>query len=130
MAGKTYLTKNQLEAMRIHSSETRFVTKIDLVKSILTGLIALFGVWIIMTGLANMSTQEASSLSALSSVIKELRVTEIITTLAGGGIFVAYSYERAGKKRAIRKLGELRKQLESTDEYRGGSGLTNTGGTP
>lgn len=42
---------------------------------------------------------------------------------------VAY-FERRGKKRAIKKLGECRRNLEQYDPARTSSGLTDTGETP
>jgi len=44
--------------------------------------------------------------------------------------FTAWTYERKGKKRAIKEVGDLRRKVEESDAYSGRSGLTDVGDTP
>jgi hypothetical protein len=71
-----------------------------------------------------------ASINAIASVIEKLNFSNWTGYLFGGGTSIAWSFERKGKKRAIKEKGKYQKMIESKDIYRSSSGLTNTGETP
>jgi len=71
-----------------------------------------------------------SSIEALAKLVNALQLSKMAGTIIGV-MGVGYGvYERKGKKRAIGKVAEFRKQLEANDPHNGSSGLTKSGDTP
>ena len=124
------MNKNELELQKV-------IVKADLVGKLFTFLERVvtvsgwvLGLYIIFQGLLGIVQASPASIEALSGFIKELRISNILLTLTTVGAGFAWQHERRGKKRAIKKLSEARKQLEREDPYRGASELDENGHTP
>ena len=89
-----------------------------------------FCLWIIFKGLTDVGRLNVGALKALGSLVYALKLHVIIGYLSAVLTGLGWQYERLGKKRAIKKLGELRKSLEQNDSYRSSSGLRENGDTP
>lgn len=117
-------------AAEISASVRKFELVTDLIKVAVRAGAVVLCVWVIMKGLADLGRLDKGAIGALARVVSALKVSEIVAYAAGAGGFVAWGYERRGKKRAIAKLGEMRHRLEARDAYKGRSGLTTRGDTP
>jgi hypothetical protein len=122
--------KVQIEHMRLMAATHRFQVKADIAKAGMKYAVIFGCAWVGMRSLVDLGSMDKGALAALAGVVKALRLGEWIGYIAGGGGLVAWQYERAGKKRAIRALGELRQEKEASDPDRAGSGLDVFGNTP
>jgi type III secretory pathway component EscU len=114
----------------IHAGITKFELITGTIKSVGKYICMAVCIWIILRGFADIGQLNSSSLRALSTVVKALQLHTLVGYLAAAIFGVAWQYERAGKKRAIKKAGEFRKKAESNDSYRSSSGLRENGDTP
>lgn len=71
-----------------------------------------------------------ASLEALSKVIEKLKFGDWLHYILTAGLGSAWYVERKGKKRAIRKLAEARRNVEVSDKYNESSSLDVNGETP
>lgn len=83
-----------------------------------------------MRGVVDLGGMEKGALSALAGVVKALNLSNWIAYIAAGGGLVAWKAERTGKKRAIKELGEMRRQREANEPNATRSGLDPFGNTP
>jgi len=101
-----------------------------LVKYGISWLAVVGAIYIIFAGLKPFIGQTPEAISAFASFLAKLNFGNITGYVLAGGFGLGWMLERKGKKRAIRKKGELQKSAENNDAYRSSSGLTSTGGTP
>jgi hypothetical protein len=120
----------ELVMARYETSTRKFELGADVVKKVLTSATVLGCVWIVIQGVVNLAEKTPSTVAALASVVKELRLHTIVGYIVGTAGLTAWYAERQGKKRAIRENGNLRHRLEKDDAYNSRSGLDPSGDTP
>lgn len=103
---------------------------IDVTKHGITMAAVVGSVWVCKTGLVEIVGNDQAKISALAKVVNAFQLDKWMGTLVGGAGGAAALVQRKGKQRAVKKVNELRKQLEAQDPYNAGSGLTETGATP
>jgi hypothetical protein len=74
--------------------------------------------------------QSPDGIGALAKVLQALNLGSTVGYMWGFGATVAWKMERDGKRRIIRKKGELQKRVEGGDAYRSSSGLNHHGNDP
>lgn len=87
-------------------------------------------VHLIFQGLGQIVQSSSSSLNALAVVIEKLQPSEFLSYIVAVTSAAGWMYERQGKKRLLKIVDKDRKAIESSDPYKGSSGLTETGDTP
>lgn len=87
-------------------------------------------VQLIIDGLVEISEKSPQQIFALSAFAAKLKLSDIISWIISAVCMVGYFCERNGKKRAIKKISRLQKEVEKDDPNRTSSGLTITGDTP
>lgn len=92
-------------------------------------LIAFLGYWLFDT-LKVLGAMHPASLEALSKVVEKLSLGTIAHSILTASLATAWWIERKGKKRAIHKVSDLRKQVEHGDAYHASSDLDKDGHTP
>jgi hypothetical protein len=124
------MNKNELEAHRISVSAHKFEAFMSSLARVLVALTVLGAIYVIMTGVQTIVLAKPESIAALSTVIEKMNITGILGIFVGllGG--TGWFCERKGKQRAIRKVDELRKELEAGDPHRSSSNLDRHGHTP
>lgn len=124
------MNKNEFELKKLAIKAGIFSTVMNFLHHVATLLAGVAAVYFIMTGLSDMVKSNPDSLRALAVVIEKLKVNVIISYFLTAGAAIGFAYERHGKKRAIRKLDEMRTALESGDPYKPSSNLDENGHTP
>ncbi len=121
---------DDVELAKLYVSAQRFDAIIDLIKHLISVCGGVFAIYIIFQGLIPFLTASPDVLSAMALVIEKINFSNTIGYIVGAGGIIAAALERKGKKRAIKEKGKFQKMLESADEYRSTSRLTETGDTP
>lgn len=122
--------KNELE-LRKHVVNAETTGQwINLIQHGITAVTVLGSLYIVFVGLQNLAASNPDALGALSHVIEKLQISAILGYGIAGLTSLGYVYERVGKKRAIRKLDEMRTHIEQRDSYKGSSNLDENGHTP
>lgn len=102
----------------------------DLLKLTIKCIALYFTTDLIMNGIIEISEKSPGQILALSDFIEKLKLSDIIPWIISAVTSTGYMYERSGKKRAIKKVSRLQKEVEKNDPNRTSSGLTETGETP
>lgn len=124
------MNRNELEAHRITVSAQRFHVIMTMVARVLIAGFVYLSINAIVNGLSEIVLAKPDAISALGEVIKNLNINGILGTFVGILGFSGWLLERKGKQRAIRKLDEFRKEIESDDSDRSSSQLDQNGHTP
>lgn len=124
------MNKNELEFQRLVLKAKLFGRFFNLMETLIGTLGWVAAIYLIFQGLIEIAGARPESIIALSGFIEKLEISNILLTLATSGVSVAWYHERRGKKRAIRKLADMRRQLEKEDPYRSTSELDENGHTP
>lgn len=92
-------------------------------------LVGFLGYWLFDT-LKVLGAMHPASLEALSKIVEKLSLGSIVHSILTASLATAWWVERKGKKRAIHKVSDMRKQLEKGDAYHASSDLDKDGNTP
>lgn len=124
------MNKNELELRKhVVNAETAGHV-INLLQHCVTAATILGSFYIIFQGLRDLAASSPDALGALSYVIEKMQMSAILGYALAALTTLGYAYERFGKKRAIRKLDQMRIQVEQNDPFRGSSNLDEHGHTP
>ena len=124
------MNKDEVEFARIYASAQKFDAVCGLIKHLISVCGGVFAIYLIFKGLVPFLTANPDVISAMALVIEKINVANVTGYIVGAGAVTAWAVERQGKKRAIKEKGRLQKLIESTDNYRSSSNLTQTGDTP
>lgn len=124
------LNKNELELKRLTIQSVNLGKMLETAKHVVTCGCVGFCFWVMFQGLEQIAKVNASSLSAFAIVVQNMRLGSLMGYVVAAVTTGGWYYERIGKKRAIKKLGESRRALEQDDPNNASSGLTDTGETP
>jgi hypothetical protein len=124
------LTKHELELRRLTLSSVNLREWLSLAKHVITVIGAIACARLMFSGIENIAAARPESLKALALVVEQMHRGSLMGYLIAAMTGFGWFFERTGKKRAIRKLGESRRQLECGDPCNSRSGLTATGETP
>lgn len=125
-----HLNKHELELQRLTLSSVNLREWLGLARHIITVIGLIWCARLMFAGIENISTANPESLKALARVVEHMHLGSLMGYLVAAMTGVGWFFERTGKKRAIRKLGKSRRQLECDDPCHSSSGLTATGETP
>lgn len=89
-----------------------------------------FCVYWLFDTLKVLGAMHPASLEGLSKIVEKLKFGDWLHYLLTVGVGSAWYVERQGKKRAIRKLAEARRIVESRDKHNDSSKLDENGDTP
>lgn len=124
------MNKNELE-LRKHAINSQNVGAwTNLAQHVVTAIAVVVSVKIIFDGLNGLVQSNPSALGALATVVEKLQISAILGYVVAGLATLGYVYERKGKKRAIRKLDDMRGEVEREDPYKAPSQLDENGHTP
>jgi hypothetical protein len=124
------LNRNELELKRLTIQSFNLSKALELTKHLITCVCVGFCIWVMFQGLEQMARANASSLNAFASVVRNMQLGSLMGYVVAAATSGGWYYERQGKKRAIRKLGQSRRAFEKGDPNNASSGLTETGETP
>jgi hypothetical protein len=108
----------------------KFDQVIGLIGLLLKLLTAGFCVYWLFDTLKVLGAMHPSSLEGLSKVIEKLKFGDWLHYILTASLGSAWYVERQGKKRAIRKLADSRRAIESGDKFNESSKLDANGDTP
>ena len=130
----TYLefqvNKNELELKKLTLKSESFGSLMNLCQHIVTAGAGVWSIKIIFEGLDRIVKSNPDAIGALAQVIEKLQISAILGYVVAGLTTIGFVYERRGKKRAIRKLDDMRTTLEMKDPHKGSSHLDENGHTP
>lgn len=124
------MNKNEFEIAKLHVSAGNFSRVLALVQHGLTMAAVVGAIFVIVSGLEVMVSHKPEALTALALVIEKLQISSILGYVVAAGTTLGWIYERNGKKRAYKDLGEARVLLERNDPYHPSSNLDQHGNTP
>lgn len=112
------------------AGEHKFVVFCDLLKSLaVCGVIAFLGYRIVLMMQAALAANP-ECLEAFSKCFKEWNVVEVIAVLAAGIFGGGWYFEHKRNDRLVKRNGEIRHEVESSDKVSTRSGLDEVGRTP
>ena len=121
---------SKIRLAEIEASTAKFHEICGLIKHVFTILGLLFAIYLILEGIKPFFEYNPEAINAMSNFVDKLNISNISGYVLSAGLGVAYKLERNGKKRAVKEMAKLQKQLEGSDAYRSSSGLTDEGNTP
>lgn len=124
------MNKNELELKKLMLKSESFGSVMNLLQHAVTAGAVVWSIHIIFEGLDRIVKSNPDAIGALAQVIEKLQISAILGYVVAGLTTIGYVYERRGKKRAIRKLDDMRTKLEMSDPQKGSSHLDENGHTP
>ncbi len=124
------MNKNELELRKHIVNADTIGNLINLFQHVVTAAAFLGCFHIIFQGLRDLAGSSPDALGALSYVIEKMQISAILGYAVAALSSLGYAYERFGKKRAIRKLDQMRTQVEQADPFKSSSNLDDFGHTP
>ena len=124
------MNKNEYGLQQLVIRSENLSQWLGLVRRLLTLAAGVACVWIIMKGLEGIVQQNPASLNALASVIEKLNISGILSYVLAGGASIGYVFEKNGKRRAYKELGDMRARIENKDAYHPSSTLDRSGQSP
>lgn len=125
------MKKNEFELELAKIKADRFKETLRTIRHLVTAAFVVICFGIAFLGITEIAkSAQADQISALAKFVNALNLGDVILALGWAGTGVAWKVERTAKKRAIREKAKYQKQVESSDAYRPGSGLTDVGDTP
>jgi hypothetical protein len=125
-----HVNKNEFELKKLMLKSESFGSVMNLLQHVVTVTAAVWSVQIIFDGLDQIAKSNPEAIGALAHVIEKLQISAILGYVVAGLTTIGFVYERRGKKRAIRKLDDMRTKLEMNDRHKGSSHLDENGHTP
>ena len=122
--------KNELELEKLKISAENITKFFSYLKHATTLSAAVGSIYLIMQGLAQIAGHNPESLNALAKVVEKLEVSYILAYVLAAGTSAGWLYERIGKQRAYKQLGQKRHADEKDDPYHPSSELNDDGQTP
>ncbi|WP_157651323.1 hypothetical protein [Dechloromonas denitrificans] len=122
--------QKSIELRRIDANENKWTEGFKFGASAVKSLAAVFMTMMIMDGLRDIVLNSPEHIDALGRFVERIRLGEGLGYLIAGGLGIAYTRERNGKKRLISQKARLQKELESKDPHRSSSGLNDDGTLP
>ena len=114
----------------IVSSERKFIVVCDLLKSIaICGVVAFLG-YRVVTMMQAALTAKPECLEAFAKCFKEWNVVEVISVMASGIFGGGWYFEHKRNDKLVKRNGEIRHEVESSDKVSTRSGLDEVGRTP
>lgn len=124
------MNKNELELRKLVLRSENVGAFMNLVQHAISATAVVGSIYIVVGGLERLVQSRPDAISALAVVIEKLQVNSILAYIVAACTTLGYVYERRGKKRAIRKLADLRHGQERQDPYKSSSHLDENGHTP
>lgn len=124
------MNKNEMELRKHAIDGEKFGSVMNFAQHVVTAGASVWAISIVFSGLNELVTANPTALGALATVIEKLQISAILGYSVAALTTLGYVYERYGKKRAIRKLDEMRTSLEHEDRYKASSQLDENGHTP
>ena len=124
------MNKNELELKKLMLKSESFGSVMNLLQHAVTAGAFVWSIHIIFEGLDRIVKSNPDAIGELAQVIEKLQISAILGYVVAGLTTIGYVYERRGKKRAIRKLDDMRTKLEMSDPQKGSSHLDENGHTP
>jgi hypothetical protein len=124
------VNKNEFELKKLMLKSESFGAFMNLLQHALTATTVVASVYIAFDGLVQIVKSNPEAIGALAQVVEKLQISAILGYSVAALTSIGYVYERRGKKRAIRKLDEMRTRLEVEDPHKGSSHLDENGHTP
>lgn len=124
------VNKNEFELKKLMLKSESFGSVMNLLQHAVTAGAAVWSIYIIFDGLDRIVKSNPDAIGELAQVIEKLQISAILGYVVAGLTTIGYVYERRGKKRAIRKLDDMRTKLEMNDPHKGSSNLDENGHTP
>ena len=114
----------------IVSNEHKFVVVCDLLKSFAVyGVIAFLGYRVVIMMQAALAAKP-ECLEAFAKCFKEWNVVEVISVLAASILGGGWYFEHKRNDKLVKRNGEIRHEVESSDKVSTRSGLDEVGRTP
>ena len=114
----------------IHTSEKKFVSVCDLLKSLFVTCAVSFLGYHVIAMMTNALSASPETLTAFAKCLSEWNLSQIVLTIAsaicGGGWFI----EHKRNNRLVKRNGDIRHEKESHDAVSTRSGLDEIGRTP
>lgn len=123
-------TDTDIRYAEIELQTKKVLAYTEIGKRLINGVALVLIAYLVINGLIELSRGEPEALSQLGVFLVKTHLLEAVFGAFGLFMGVAWKLERVGKKRAVRKMEQFRKQLESSDPYRPSSGLDEDGHTP
>ena len=124
------MNKNELALQRLVINAGIITQVLSFLKHVGTLLACVACIYLIMHGLVDIVSYKPESVTALATVIEKLEISRLLGYILAGGTSIGWAYERRGKKRAYKRLGEKRTKSEADDPYHPSSELDHDGETP
>jgi hypothetical protein len=125
------VNKNELAFRQIIANSEISQRKFDLARTIAQYALIAYCVYAFCDMVVKLGVQsDEATITALSKFVTSMSLDRVVhsgvTLLLGVGWYL----DRKGKKRAISKLGTMRKKIEAEDPHNGSSNLNEVGDTP
>jgi hypothetical protein len=129
-AWKITMNKNELIIAQAQIAASLHKARLDTFDKAWKVTGSAFIVYLVMSGLKDISAASPAGISALAVLAKNLNISGILGYVLAAGGAGGWYLERKGKKRLVEQAAGKRHAREAKDSYHPSSGLTQTGDTP
>lgn len=121
------MASKEVELAKINATREKAAATFSVIGVLIRVTGGVLAIKFIMDGLERIVLSKPESIEALAKVVEAINTENILSYFLVVGTGIAWKLERNGKKRAIKKIADMRKKYEPNEPS---SGLTETGDSP